>query len=1159
MNTKELLALTRESSVFCTLVERLALGSSQVSLIEEAKPYLLASLFVELKRPLLVVTSHPSKMRKLAEQIEFWIGEEHIIQIAEPCNLPYTRTTLDALSSLDRIQALSRLIDMEENKTPAIIVASVQALLQKLPSAAAFRSGKLTLTKGMALSPIALVEKLVLLGYCSESLVEVPGCFSRRGDILDIFPPTEDAPLRLEFFGNSLERLCTFEPQSQRSVKSIEQACIWPASEMAPHFIGGMDNLQKTISALDISALNADERVKYEIDIEFASMGQLPDMAGFYSPLFNTDALLSFLPPLCITVLDEPNKIQLEAEYLDIETRKAYEEKLNLHEIPDVFPSPYFTWNEMQIGLECAQRLEFVDNEPSVESEALSMPFRFSRNYAGQLPLWIKHVKELLANNKRLIVISHQAARLEELLHNEEVIALSESELEKAPQQGSIILVQGLLSAGWQFNDNIYLFTDNELFGFLKQRRLARRRHVAQHKHFSDFSSGEFVVHIEHGVGKYCGITTMSTSGNQLEYMMVEYAGGDKLYVPTDQIDRLEPYIGAGDYAPALNRLGSQEWFRRKEKARESAEDIAGELLEIYAAREMVEGFAYSTDNPWQMELEASFPYIETADQLSAIAQIKDDMARSRPMDRLVCGDVGYGKTEVALRAAFKAIQDSKQVAVLVPTTVLAQQHYTTFKERLAAFPVRVESLSRFKAPKEQKEIVAGIEDGKVDLVIGTHRLLQKDIKFKDLGLLIIDEEQRFGVTHKEHFKILRQEVDVLTLSATPIPRTLNLSLVGVRDMSVMETPPSERLPIKTYVAEYSESLMREAIKRELDRNGQVFLVHNRVQSIGMLAEKLKMLVPEARIAVGHGQMPEDELETVMLDFSAGVVDVLLCTTIIESGLDMPNANTLIVNQADRMGLTQLYQLRGRIGRGASTAYAYFFYDKGKRLTIDAAQRLQTIAQATELGAGFGIAMRDLKIRGAGNILGAKQSGHINSVGFNLYTQLLADAVEELKLRDAAQREGKPFVPPLRLPYPTISLPDPAFIPNSYVSDVEMRLSLYRKLAGVKCNEEIDVVTSELIDRFGELPQEVRNLLYAIRLKIMGSAARLESITTEQDEIVLRRPHGMQFPYESQHIMERGVRVSLNQVRIDTSILVGKWQEVLEGVIRKLGTQYIDT
>ncbi len=607
----------------------------------------------------------------------------------------------------------------------------------------------------------------------------------------------------------------------------------------------------------------------------------------------------------------------------------------------------------------------------------------------------------------------------------------------------------------------------------------------------------------------------------------MRYAAGDVLYVPTDQIDRVSRYVGAGDRPPVLSRLGTQEWVRTRQKAKEAAELLARDLLTLYAAREVVPGFAFSRDTLWQQEMEAAFPYVETPDQLEAQREVKEDMEKPKPMDRLVCGDVGYGKTEVAIRAAFKAVMDDRQVAVLVPTTVLAQQHFATFSERLDAFPMKVEVLSRFRSDRDQRAVIAGLADGTVDICIGTHRLLQKDVVFKNLGLLVIDEEQRFGVNHKEHFKKLRREVDVLTLSATPIPRTLHMSLVGVRDMSTMETPPEARLPVKTYVAEYSDYLVRESILRELERNGQVFFLHNRVQSIAMVTENLRELIPEAEIAIGHGQMPEERLEQVMADFSAGKIDVLVCTTIIESGLDMPNANTLIVNKADKFGLTQLYQLRGRVGRGANLAYAYFLYDKGQRLSPIAHERLRTIYEATELGAGFGIAMKDLEIRGAGTLLGHRQSGHITAIGFSLYTRLLAEAVEEQK----AILAGKPKPPP-RVPQPAIDLPLDAFIPESYVPDVDTRLELYRALGNADAADKLDDFRKEYADRFGSPPPEVENLLYAVKIKGLAAKAGIESVTTEEGLIILRRFQGL--PFDASKIPSRdGIEVGRTQIRIN--------------------------
>jgi transcription-repair coupling factor (superfamily II helicase) len=1151
VNISLLLDYLGESKPYLRLRDELSRKSARATTIEAAKPYLLAALSRDLQRPMLVVTALPDKSRLLSEQVSAWLDTQNVFQFPEPDSLPYTRSSEDTLTALDRLRILSRLVS-KAGGPPPLIIASVPALLQKVPAVEKFRRGWDQIKIGMKIDPLTLAEWLANLGYRSESLVEVPGSFSRRGDIVDLFPSTLDAPVRLEFFGNEIERMRSFDPVSQRSMKPVDAMKIGPAAEMSPHFLGNVEGIVGKLGSLSLSETSDETRREFERDIELFGNGQFPTEPSFYAPMFNSDSIVSYLSPGALVVLDGPKRIHDEAHFLDDESRQIFEQKLSTRTVPPDFPRPYLQWDEVAPKLSNISGLELLDFESPGDSGAIRIDFAQARNFAGQTDAWIEKVKSLAGEDKRVIAVSHQAGRLSELLAEKGLAVNAAEGITLVPAAGTVTLVQGLLAGGWELGDSVYLFTDNELFGFVKQQRLARKRPVARHKLFTDIKPGDYIVHIEHGIGRFAGVTTMETGGIKREYMLLEYAAGDRLYVPTDQIDRIERYVGAGDREPSLNRLGSLEWIHSKDKARQAAEDIARDLLEIYAAREVVAGFAYSADNTWQVELEASFSYVETPDQLTAIAQIKEDMSRTRPMDRLVCGDVGYGKTEVALRAAFKAVMDDKQVAVLVPTTVLAQQHYSTFKERLSAFPVRVESLSRFKSHKEQEEIVAGIADGSVDIAIGTHRLLQKDVTFKDLGLLIIDEEQRFGVGHKEHFKRLRKEIDVLTLSATPIPRTLNLSLVGVRDMSVMETPPEERLPIKTFVAEFDEQLVREAIVRELERNGQVFFVHNRVQSIGILAEKLNRLVPEARVAVGHGQMHEDALEKVMTDFSQGNVDVLLCTTIIESGLDVPNANTLIINNADKMGLTQLYQLRGRVGRGAVLAYAYFFYDKGKRLTVDADQRLRTIYEATELGAGFGIAMKDLEIRGAGNILGARQSGHINSVGFNLYTQMLAEAVEELKSRKAAEKAGKVFTAPLHLPPPTIDLPQPAYIPEDYVSDTDTRLSLYKCLAGARNLAGVESLGQDFKDRFGALPEEAENLLFAVKIKVLATAARLESVSTEAGQIVLRRPSGMQFDTGRMGTARAGIKVSLNQVRLDAGLLGANWKTALAGLLEKL-------
>jgi transcription-repair coupling factor (superfamily II helicase) len=654
----------------------------------------------------------------------------------------------------------------------------------------------------------------------------------------------------------------------------------------------------------------------------------------------------------------------------------------------------------------------------------------------------------------------------------------------------------------------------------------------------------------------------MSSDGVEREYLVLEYAGGDRLYVPTERIDRVSRYIGSGDQAPHLSRLRTPEWQRTKNRVKESVAEIAQELLDLYAAREVAPGFAFSADSLWQQELEASFPYMETPDQIEAIMTVKEDMEKAKPMDRLICGDVGYGKTEIALRAAFKAVMDNKQVAILVPTTVLAQQHFLTFTERLQTFPLRVEMLSRFCPPEKEREVLEGLAHGTVDICIGTHRLLQKDVMFKDLGLAIIDEEQQFGVVQKEKLKQIRREVDTLALSATPIPRTLHMSLTGIRDMSIVGTPPEERLSVQTYVGAYDAALVRQVALRELERNGQVFFVHNRVQTIALAASKLQHLVPEARIAIAHGRMPEEQLEKVMTDFIAGKYDILVTTTIIQLGLDMPNVNTLIIDRADRFGLAQLYQLRGRVGRGINQAYAYLFFDEGRQLTPQAHKRLRTIFEATELGSGFAIAMKDLEIRGAGNLLGVKQSGHIAALGFDLYCQLLAETVEELKasssnlsLEGRGIGEGgigKSLIASEAKELPGISLPLDAHIPEEYVSNLNTRLSLYHRLAKVEYIEEVEDVAREFQDRFGALPEPVKNLLYIVKIKVLAMKAKVSSISTQGRQIVIK-PQGAVIASGAKQSLSRhynsAVKIGATQIKLDTRLLGDRWTEVLEEIL----------
>jgi transcription-repair coupling factor (superfamily II helicase) len=786
----------------------------------------------------------------------------------------------------------------------------------------------------------------------------------------------------------------------------------------------------------------------------------------------------------------------------------------------------------------------------------------------------------------RAILLTRQAPRIHELLRENDMDARRLPDLDERPEPG-FTLVQGVLPEGFvirgvQYSgreSSLHLLTDAELFGWSRpQARTRPQAHsrVAPELFFADVKVGDFVVHIEHGIGQFDGLVRITVGASEREYLQVNYARGDKLYVPVHQADRLSRYVGAGERLPPVNRLGTADWQLTKERAKRAIADIADDLLQLYAERETIQGHVYSPDGPWQDEMEAAFPYEETDDQLHAIEAVKRDMESERPMDRLICGDVGYGKTEVAIRAAFKAINDGKQVAMLVPTTVLALQHYRTIGRRLSRFPVRVEMLSRFRTHAQQKQVLAALKEGKVDLVVGTHRLLGQDLEFKDLGLLIIDEEQRFGVSQKEKLKILRSKVDVLTLSATPIPRTLHMSLSGLRDMSTINTPPRERQPVHTVLSEWDDTLVRQAIQREINRKGQVFVVHDKVRGIQHLADRIQHLVPDASVVVGHGQMAENDLEDVMMRFSDGEFDVLVATTIIENGLDIPNANTIIINRSDHFGLAQLYQLRGRVGRSAHRGHCYLVYDKHTELTFDSRRRLNAIMESSEeLGAGFRIAMRDLEIRGAGELLGAKQHGNIDSVGFDLYTRLVAQAINEARLKksrfDAALRQTQsesalaaiahggdaptivqseahgpgaeaselsdlegPFdiADPLAAPV-TLDLPLDARIPQTYVEDEGLRLQLYRRIAGITHAESLEEMRHELIDRFGEdpdtgaLPEEVDNLFFQIRVKTLAARAGVDRIGRDMDQLVL---HAEALEHMERKTIERRLRLGLGKL-----------------------------
>jgi transcription-repair coupling factor (superfamily II helicase) len=1115
---KGLFPLLSQSAQHRGLLELLRPGQATVQavLLDSALPYCVGALRSELNTPILVLVPRPERARRVYEDLLVWCGEEaEVYQLPEGETLPFERLMADDATTHGRIRALAALLklDAENRQLPPIVVASLAALSQRTLARDTFQAACHHVTVGQRVNLGDLMGRWQRMGYRVERAVEAPGSVSRRGGILDIYSPGAQLPARVELVGDLVESIRLFDPASQRSVKPVQRVFILPAQEALPA-LGRQDEVEELYSHLDPSNCTpaTRERIKEEMTLLLA--GHALEEPGFYSGFFCQGVPMDFLTQDGLLLVERPGDIEGEGLALEEKARELGLAKEERGDVPHNFPSLHIPRKELNERLSSVLRRLDVSpwalrGDSGGGSPSPELGFLPPRSYWGHLDTLAKDVQGWQEDGDRVLLVSHHAARLTEVFQGQSISVQVDGELEGDLGKGSIAVVRGSLAEGWSLpldGSTLHLLTDVEIMGQAKERPMRRRVPVQRAAFLSDLEPGSYLVHTEHGIGRFAGTQRMGAEEAEREYLVLEYAEGDKLYVPTDQLDRVSPYMAPGERTPVLTRLSTQEWSRSKARARASTRELAQQLLALYASREVVQGIAFSQDTPWQQEMEDSFPYEETSDQLESIREVKMDMEVPRPMDRLVCGDVGYGKTEVALRAAFKAAMDGFQVAVLVPTTVLAQQHYATFAQRLAPFPVQVEVLSRFRTAEEQRQVTEKLASGEVDICIGTHRMLQKDVSFKNLGLVIVDEEQRFGVAHKERLKGLRKDADTLTLSATPIPRTLHMALSGIRDMSTIETPPEERLSIKTYVSEYSEELVREAILREMDRGGQVFFLHNRVRSIAETAEKVRNIVPEATIAVGHGQMPEEALEKVMADFAQGKSDVLVCTTIIEAGLDIPNANTLIIDRADMLGLAQLYQLRGRVGRSANRAYAYLMVPRNGRITETAEKRLKTILAATELGAGFRIAMRDLEIRGAGNILGAEQSGHIHAVGYDLYSQLLAEAVEELK----GQQDGST---PDRALQPTevkLALPISAYIPLHYIPDLTTRLGVYQRLARPLRREEVAPLGDEVRDRFGPLPKAVRDLLYVVEVKALAREAGAESISQDGKVAViqLREPVG---------------------------------------------------
>ncbi|HZU12063.1 MAG TPA: transcription-repair coupling factor [Chloroflexota bacterium] len=1076
----------------------------------------------------LIVTAHPQAAVDWSQEMAGWGRRAELFPAIE--SLPYERAHVDRAVLAQR-QAVVDAVVRGEN---LIVVAPVRALLQPVQD------------RGRAVDPLALrvgddldmapaVGRLVEAGYAETAVVEEPGTFARRGGVIDVYPAGETLPLRIELFGPEIESLRTFDPATQRSIERLNDIMIRPVASF--HEDARLDALDRLID-LPTDSLTAEALSRWQDDLARLESGApLDDLTVFAPYLYSRDSLLDRMDPGTVVILDDPEDVRATADSVWQQATEIVAARQEAGELPPGLMDPLVTAAHVHERLAAQPSISWISGSPDDTGAVdLSGVFVPAPLYHGRLRNFVSDLGE--HRERRTVIISQQAARVEELLTENETPAAIVAALPDAPPPGSTILPGGLPEGWWLPSEHLMILSDHEIFGRARVRHVPRRR-SARASFFADFQPGDYVVHMEHGIGRFDGVTRMTVDGAEREYALIQYHGADRVYVPTDQLERLTRYVGVGEKPPQLNRLGGGEWQRARQRAKKAAEDIARELVDLYARRAARPGHAFGADSPWQGELEASFPYPETPDQSRAVDEVKADMEEPRPMDRLVTADVGYGKTEVAVRAAFKAVMDGKQVAVLVPTTILAQQHFETFKERLAPFPVRVEVLSRFRNDAEQRQIVTRLASGEIDVVIGTHRLLQKDVHFKNLGLLVIDEEQRFGVKHKERLKQLRENVDVLTLTATPIPRTLHMTLVGIREVSVIETAPEGRLPIKTYLQPFDERHIREAIIRELERDGQVYFVHNKVATIDAMASRIRQLVPEARVLVGHGQMDEAQLETVMTSFAHHQADVLIASTIIENGLDIPDANTIIVNNAHTLGLTQLYQLRGRVGRSANQAYAYLLYPRDAHLSHDAARRLEAVFESQELGAGFSIAMKDLEIRGAGNLLGAEQSGQASAIGFDLYTRMVSDAVERLR---GVVVEEPPSV--------TIDLPLTRFLPADYVGSEAQRLILYRRLASVGDDAALDALVDEMEDRFGRLPVEVENLVTSVRIKLLAIAAKVNTVTLNGDLLLVKtEPSGLFDRVSLYRAYGMDARIQNNALRIPRSRLGPDWVGEIQRIL----------
>ncbi len=1069
--------------------------------------YLLCHLYTKLDRPLFVVCKGAKEAETLSADIRFFSGSAGIPTIIFPSYdiFPFQPVAYHPKTSCQRIEGLYRMLTEAQ---PSIVITTVSALLQRVIPRQALSQHAEYVVAGEELDRETLVQRLIQGGYQETALVEDPGDFAIRGGLVDVFPPLYRDPIRIELSGDTVESIRSFSPANQRSLRPMTEATLLPAVEtvLDP---AAMDQISERIrqhgEALEMAGLRIEETVE-----RIRGLDQFPGIGGLI-PLIHPmlDTLFDYMPKQALPVVIDPGTTDTAAFDIEEAVTKNYLSARNDRRLCVEPEALYLHWSEVKAIFDRDAHL-LLREIPVVDTGAASCNLAVEKNdlvthqlrvrgQSGALlkPFvdWMNRAGENGLAAYFLCRTRKQAQRIEELLVPYNIhLRLLDSFPAGASLENIPSICLGELSSGFVWaREGLAIITEDEVFGS-KHRlsKVSKKETTTRWLTFEDLKEGEFVVHTEHGIGAYNGLVKLEVGEIANDFLVIEYRDQDRLYVPVDRMDCVEKYVGVDGIVPPLDKMGGKSWGRVKERIKKSIREMAGELLKLYALRKVQEGHGFSPPDSYFEEFEAAFEYSETRDQSQAIREVMADMESSVPMDRLVCGDVGYGKTEIALRATFRAVWDHKQVAFLVPTTVLAEQHFQTFKKRFAPYPVEIETLSRFRSPGQQRAIVQRLKEGNIDIIIGTHRLLQKDIGFKELGLVIVDEEQRFGVVHKERLKQLRRLVDVLALTATPIPRTLHMSLMGIRDLSVIATPPEYRYAIKTYISPFDDTVVAEAIHSELQRSGQVFFVHNHIRTIWGVARHLESLVPGVRIGVAHGQLNDEELETVMLEFFHREIDILVCTSIIESGLDFPSANTILINRADKFGLSQIYQLRGRVGRADEQAYAYLFIPHEGALTRDAKKRLKVLMEHSDLGAGFEIAMSDLQIRGGGTILGPTQSGQIASVGYEMYLKLMERTMRELK--------GEPVEAELE---PEIKVNQSAYIPETYVSGIDQRLVLYKRLARMSEQSEVVQFHEELTDRFGPLPEPAKILMDKIMLKVMCKELGIERLDLVDQRLVL--------------------------------------------------------